>query len=199
MKRWVVGITGASGVRYGLRLIEHLSAVADEVHVVFSDAAMRVLHDEEGVKATAASLPELLTPGSASARIIFHNCRDIGASIASGSLITEGMVIIPCSMATLGALAHGVAQNLVHRAAEVVMKEGRRLILVPRETPLSTIHIENMATLSRLGVRIVPAMPGFYHQPQSIDDLVNMMVMKVLDQMDVHLDLVKRWQGKETK
>lgn len=197
MRRWIVGVTGASGVRYGLRLVEILAAEIDEVHVVFSEAALRVLHDEENIKVSSASLPEVFNLQDAKARMIFHNCRDIGASIASGSLITEGMVIIPCSMATLGALAHGVAQNLLHRAAEVVLKEGRRLILVPRETPLSTIHLSNMAELSRQGVRIVPAMPGFYHQPATIDDLVNMMVMKVLDQMGLHLDLVKRWQGKD--
>lgn len=196
MKRWIVGVTGASGIRYGLRVIEQLAQEIDEVHVVFSEAAIRVLHDEENLKVSATSLHSVINT-TGKARIVIHHARDIGASIASGSLITEGMVIVPCSMATLGALAHGTAQNLVHRAAEVVLKEGRRLVIVPRETPLSTIHIENMAILSRLGVRVVPAMPGFYHQPQSIEDLVNMMVMKILDQMDIHLDLVERWKGKD--
>jgi 4-hydroxy-3-polyprenylbenzoate decarboxylase len=197
-KRWVVGVTGASGVRYAVRLIECLAAAVDEVHVCFSDAALRVLSDEESIKVTHANLlSEALFPRPI-ANVIVHNPRDVGASIASGSLITEGMVIIPCSMASLGALAHGVQQHLVHRAAEVTLKEGRRLIVVPRETPLSTIHLENLIKLSRAGARIVPAMPGFYHQPKSIEDLVDMLVMKVLDQMGIHMDLVKRWQGKES-
>jgi flavin prenyltransferase len=197
-KRWIVGVTGASGVRYAVRLIECLAAAVDEVHVCFSDAALRVLSDEESIKLTHANLlSEALFPRPI-ANLIVHNPRDVGASIASGSLITEGMVIIPCSMASLGALAHGVQQHLVHRAAEVTLKEGRRLIVVPRETPLSTIHLENLTKLSRAGARIVPAMPGFYHQPKSIEDLVDMLVMKVLDQMGIHVDLVKRWQGKES-
>lgn len=197
MKRWVVGVTGASGIRYGLRLIRLIVEAVDEVHIVFSDAALRVLNDEEGTAATHSSLAAEIFPTARPGNVVFHNPRDIGASIASGSLICEGMVIAPCSMATLGAIAHGVSQNLVHRAAEVALKEGRRLVLAPRETPLSTIYLENMAALSRAGARIVPAMPGFYHQPKTIDDLVDMMVMKILDQMGIHIDLVKRWQGRE--
>lgn len=197
-KRWVVGVTGASGIRYALRLIECLAAAVDEVHLCFSDAALRVLNDEESIKVTHADLLSKALFPRPLANVIVHNPRDVGASIASGSLITEGMVIIPCSMASLGALAHGIQQHLVHRAAEVTLKEGRRLVVVPRETPLSTIHLENLTKLSRAGARIVPAMPGFYHQPKSIEDLVDMLVMKVLDQMDIHVDLVKRWQGKQT-
>lgn len=197
-KRWVVGVTGASGIRYALRLIECLAAAVDELHLCFSDAALRVLSDEESIKVSHAGiLSEAVFPRPLS-NVVVHNPRDVGASIASGSLITEGMVIIPCSMASLGALAHGVQQHLIHRAAEVTLKEGRRLILVPRETPLSTLHLENLTTLSRVGVKIVPAMPGFYHQPKSIEDLVDMLVMKVLDQMGIHIDLVKRWQGKQS-
>ncbi len=197
MKRWVVGVTGASGIRYGIKLIRTIVSEVDQLHVVFSDAALRVMNDEEGIAASHVSLGAAIFGTSAPENVIFHHPRDIGASIASGSLVTEGMVIVPCSMATLGALAHGVSQHLVHRAAEVVLKEGRRLVIVPRETPLSTIYLENMTALSRAGARIVPAMPGFYHQPESIEDLVDMMVMKVLDQMGIHLDLVKRWQGRE--
>jgi 4-hydroxy-3-polyprenylbenzoate decarboxylase len=105
------------------------------------------------------------------------------------------MVIIPCSMGTLGAIAHGISEHLVHRAADVTLKEGRRLIIVPRESPLSTIHLRNLLTLSELGVRIVPAMPGFYHNPESLDDLVSHFTMKVLDSMGIHTNLAERWMG----
>lgn len=197
MKRWVIGVTGASGICYARRLIALLDGHVDELHLIFSDAALRVLNDEEGIKTSHGEIAQDFCPSVTTSKLIVHNPRDIGASIASGSLVTEGMVVIPCSMATLGAIAHGVAQHLVHRAAEVALKEGRKLILVPRETPLATIHLENMALLSRAGVRIVPAMPGFYHQPKSISDLVDMLAMKVLDQMGIHLDVVNRWQGKQ--
>jgi 4-hydroxy-3-polyprenylbenzoate decarboxylase len=109
-------------------------------------------------------------------------------------MLTTGMVVIPCSMATLGAIAHGIPSHLVHRAADVHMKEGRRLVLVPRETPLSPIHLENLLTLSRYGVRIVPAMPGFYHKPKSVDDMIDQFVMKVLDSMGVPNSLGSRWK-----
>jgi 4-hydroxy-3-polyprenylbenzoate decarboxylase len=191
---WVVGVTGASGVRYALRLLEVLPPLVGQVHVVFSDAALRVLHDEEGMAINSASLSmEKLTNTSAS-NVTFYNSRDIGARIASGSMLATGMVVIPCSMATLGAIAHGIPNHLVHRAADVTMKEGRKLILVPRETPLSAIHLQNMLTLSKLGVSIVPAMPGFYHQPKSVEDMVDQFVMKVLDSMGVKHTLGKRWK-----
>jgi 4-hydroxy-3-polyprenylbenzoate decarboxylase len=196
-KRWIVGVTGASGIRYALRLIECLVPHVDELHVCFSDAALRVLLDEEGVKSAHASLIQLPCFSNFKGNVVIHNPRDIGAAIASGSFITEGMVIIPCSMSTVGALASGVQQHLVHRAAEVVMKEGRRLIIVPRETPLSTLHLENLAKLSSRGVSIVPAMPGFYHRPNTLDQLIDMMVLKVLDQMGIHTELVARWSGQK--
>ena len=138
---WVVGVTGASGIRYATRLLSVLSQLVKEVHVVFSDAALRVLHDEEGISLNSASLSMEHLTGSPAKNVTFYNHRDIGARIASGSMITNGMVVIPCSMSTLGAMAHGMPQHLVHRAADVHMKEGRPLILVPRETPLSPIHL----------------------------------------------------------
>jgi 4-hydroxy-3-polyprenylbenzoate decarboxylase len=191
---WVVGVTGASGVRYALRLLEVLPPLVGQVHVVFSDAALRVLNDEEGMAINSASLSmEKLTNTSAS-NVTFYNSRDIGARIASGSMLATGMVVIPCSMSTLGAIAHGIPNHLVHRAADVTMKEGRKLILVPRETPLSAIHLQNMLTLSKLGVSIVPAMPGFYHQPKSVEDMVDQFVMKVLDSMGVGHTLGRRWK-----
>ena len=191
---WGIGVTGASGVRYATRLLEVLPPLVKEVHVVFSDAALRVLNDEEGVAISAAALSVERLTGKNYSNVTFYNPRDIGARIASGSMLTTGMVVIPCSMATLGAIAHGIPTHLVHRAADVHMKEGRKLILVPRETPLSPIHLENMLKLSQYGVRIVPAMPGFYTRPQSVEDVVDQFVMKVLDSMGVSHSLGSRWK-----
>ncbi len=194
---WIVGVTGASGVRYAVRLLEVLPPLIGHLHVVFSDAALRVLHDEEGKAINAASLSMEKLTDTSPRNVTFYNSRDIGARIASGSMLATGMVVIPCSMATLGAIAHGIPSHLVHRAADVTMKEGRKLILVPRETPLSPIHLRNMLTLSELGVTIVPAMPGFYHRPESVEDMVDQFVMKVLDSMGIVHSLGRRWKEKE--
>ena len=191
---WVVGVTGASGVRYARRLLEVLPGLIDEVHVVFSEAALRVLNDEEGIAVSSSALSYEKLFGSKADNVTFYPCRDIGARIASGSMLTSGMVVIPCSMSTLGALAHGIPTHLVHRAADVTMKEGRPLIIVPRETPLSPIHLENLLTLARYGVRVVPAMPGFYNRPESVEELVDQFVMKVLDSMGVKHSLGRRWK-----
>jgi 4-hydroxy-3-polyprenylbenzoate decarboxylase len=194
-KIWIVGVTGASGVRYAVRLLQILPELVDELHVVFSEAALRVLKDEEGIAISSSALSlERICGVNCEQRVAFYNCRDIGARIASGSMVTSGMVVIPCSMATLGALAHGIPTHLVHRAADVTMKEGRRLIVVPRETPLSQIHLENLLKLSRCGVRIVPAMPAFYSRPKSVEEIVDQFVMKVLDSMGIHHKLGKRWK-----
>lgn len=193
--RWIVALTGASGIRYGVKLIQLLADNAEEVHVVFSDAALRVLHEEDQRSLSFRNLsPATLWSGSQK-NVTFYNPRDIGATIASGSALFDGMVICPCSMNTLAAVAGGMASNLIHRAADVTIKESRRLVIVPRETPLSKIHLKNMLELSEMGVRIVPAMPGFYHQPTSIDDLVDMLVMKILDQLGVPNNIVNRWSS----
>ena len=192
-KNWIVGVTGASGMPYALTLIDQLEQCCDEVHIVFSEAAFRVLQEEQELKLKASRLSADVLLGRSSDRLFFYDNKDIGAAIASGSFLTEGMVIVPCSMGTLGAVANGLCQNLIHRAADVVLKEGRRLVIVPRETPLSTIHLENMLKLSRVQARIVPAMPGFYQCPEQIQDLVDMMAMKILDQMGIHRELVPRW------
>ncbi len=192
-QRWIVGITGASGIRYAQKLLEVLPKLVDEVHVVFSEAALRVLKDEEGIILRSGAVCAKEVCGQDYSNIFFYNPRDIGARIASGTMIAQGMVIIPCSMGTLGAIAHGISNHLVHRAADVTLKEGRKLIVVPREAPLSTIHLKNMLILSELGARIIPAMPGFYNSPKSIDDLVSHFIMKVLDSMGIHTDLAKRW------
>ena len=192
-------MTGASGMRYARRLLETIADINREVHVVVSESALRVLHEEEGIKLSASRLSAETLLGKALPNLFFHNVNDVGAEPASGSAQFAGMVICPCSMGTLGAVAHGICHNLIHRAADVTLKERRKLIIVPRETPLSSIHLKNMLTLTEAGATIVPAMPGFYHRPASIDDLVDMMVMKVLDQMGIENSLADRWrEGSKT-
>lgn len=194
-ERWVVGITGASGTIYAVRLVQVIAERLPEIelHVVITDDALRVIREEHAQTVSGRTdLSEQLF-GLAPGRIHLHNNRDIGASIASGSFRTQGMVIIPCSVASLAAVSHGLADNLLRRAAQVSLKERRKLIVVPRETPLSVIDLENMVRLAHAGACIVPAMPGFYHQPRTIAELVDMLVMKVLDQMGYDIPLVDRW------
>lgn len=186
MRRLIVGMTGATGAIFGVRLLEALKQSDIESHLVFSKWAQRTIEHEtnysaDQVKALAS---------------VVHNSSDMGASISSGSFLTEGMVVIPCSMRTLGGIAHGNGDHLVHRAADVVLKERRRLVLVARETPLSEIHIENMLKLSRMGVTILPPMPAFYNHPKSTDDIVNHIVARVLDQFGIEAPFAKRWDGK---
>jgi len=209
--RWIIAITGASGTIYARRLLRVLVERVDDIRleVIVSPAGLRVLRDEEGLAVSPARLTAELLAGIATDavsvyydepphRVTMHDYRNLGAGVASGSYPTRGMVVVPCSMKTLAAVAHGYAENLIARAADVVLKERRRLILVPRETPLSAIHLQNMLRLARLGVAIVPAMPAFYHRPETIDDLVNMMVMRILDQMGFEIDLAKRWSGSKS-
>lgn len=192
-KPWIIGITGASGAVYGVELCRELLRQGIHVHLIVTDAGWRVLKDELGWDTTdrAAELQRHLDPGSG--MLTLYPVRDVGAAVASGSFLTAGMVIVPCSMGTLSAVARGASDNLLERAADVVMKEGRPLLLVPRETPLHAIHLENMLILARLGVKIIPAMPAFYHQPRTLEDTVRFMVGKVLDMMDVEHELYTRW------
>lgn len=192
-KRIVVGITGASGSIYGVRLIETLLDAGIEVHLVVSNAGWRVLKEELGWNVTdrEGTLNDMFgdRPGS----LIYHPVTDIGASVASGSFLVDAMIVMPCSMGTLSAVAHGASDNLMARAADVMIKEGRPLVLVPRETPLHAIHLENMLKLAQLGVKIIPAMPAFYFQPRSIEDLVHFLVGKVLDSLRIEHKLFTRW------
>lgn len=194
-KRWVVGITGASGALYGIQLIRSLIEAEQDVHLVITEAGWRVLKEELGWETTKrqqaieAAFPGLIESG----RLRLHPNADIGASIASGSFRVEGMIIMPCSMGTLASIAHGISDDLMTRAADVMLKEGRKLIIVPRETPLHAIHLENMLTLAKLGVKIIPAMPAFYYGPQTIHDMVKFLVGKVLDQLPLDHDLYRRW------
>ena len=183
-RRLIVGITGASGTIFGVRLLEVLRGSGIETHLVMSQWAARTLVHE--TEYSVQQVQEL-----ASER---YAIGDVGAAIASGSFVTAGMVIVPCSMRTLGAIAHGVGDNLIHRAADVILKERRRLVLAVREAPLSEIHLENMLKLARMGVSICPPSPAFYNHPQSLDDVVNYVVTRLLDQVDVHVD-AERWSG----
>jgi flavin prenyltransferase len=184
-RRIIVGITGATGTIFCVRLLEMLQDTDVETHLVLSRWAARTLVHEttytvERVQALATHV---------------HPIADQGAPISSGSFVTSGMIIVPCTVRTLAAIAHGLGDNLIHRAADVILKERRRLVLAVREAPLSEIHLENMLKLARMGAVIAPPMPAFYGRPQSIDDLVNYTVARLLDQLDVHLDVDKRWLG----
>ncbi len=184
-KRLIVGITGATGSIYGVRLLETLRESDIESHVVMSDAgALNLWHE---LKMRRKDLEKLATAA--------YSPKDIGASIASGSFLTEGMVIAPCSMKTLAAVAHAHADDLVSRAADVVLKERRRLVLIPRETPLNLAHLRNMIAVTEMGGIIMPPVPAFYALPKTIDDLVAHTVARVLDLFGVHCAKLSRWQG----
>lgn len=185
VRRLIVGLTGATGAILGVRLLEALKQSDVESHLVMSNWARRTLEHE-----TSYTLKEVTALAS-----VYHNSANMAAEISSGSFITEGMVVIPCSMRTLGSIAHGTGESLVHRAADVVLKERRKLVLVTRESPLSELHLENMLKLSRMGAMIVPPMPAFYNKPKSIDDIVNHIVARVLDQLGVAAPFAKRWDG----
>jgi 4-hydroxy-3-polyprenylbenzoate decarboxylase len=189
----IVGITGASGAPYVRRLLEVLAAHDRDIHVVMSPSAVEVFRVELGLMLDPAK-PDLhaLLGGNVDRLRLWHHT-NLKAGIASGSFLAGGMVIVPCSMSTLAAIANGQGTNLIHRAADVQLKERRKLIVVPRETPLSLIAIENMAKITRAGAVVLPAMPGFYHSPQSIDDLVDFVVGRICDQLDVPVNLIRRW------
>jgi len=193
--RWVVGITGASGAIYGITLCQQLLDVGFHIHLVVTDAGWRVMKEELGwdVDHRMDSLRNVFGAAISEGQLTYHPLNDIGASIASGSFRSAGMVIMPCSMGTLSSIANGSSTNLLTRAADVMLKEGRPLLLVPRETPLHAIHLENMLKLARMGVRIIPAMPAFYNGPQTINDMVNFLVGKVMDSMGIMHNLYKRW------
>jgi flavin prenyltransferase len=192
-KPLIVGITGASGSIYGIRLTSVLLEMDCEVHLVITQAGWRVIKEELGWDTTNREAALEAAFGHYPGKLVYHVIGDIGASIASGSFRVDGMIVMPCSMGSLSAIAHGTSDNLLARAADVMMKEGRELILVPRETPLHAIHLENMLKLARLGVKIIPAMPAFYYGPATMDDLVDFMVGKVLDSLRIEHQLFRRW------
>ena len=185
MKRLVIGITGASGIIYGIRLLEMLAETDIETHLVVSKAAEMTLAYETDLKPQA--LRDLAR--------VYHPASDVGASIASGSFLTMGMIIAPCSIRSMSEIATGVTTSLLSRAADVVLKERRRLVLAVRETPLHAGHLRTMAALSDLGAIIAPPVPAFYTRPQSIDDLVDHTASRLLDPFDIDTGRIRRWKN----
>ncbi|MBF4283092.1 UbiX family flavin prenyltransferase [Vibrio anguillarum] len=196
-KAITLAFTGASGAPYGLRLLECLLAADYRVYLLISSAARVVLATEHGLKlpsgteAAKAALVEHLHCDAS--QLVVCGKEEWFSPVASGSAAPKQMVVCPCSAGSVAAIAHGMSDNLIERAADVVMKERGQLVLVVRETPFSTLHLENMLKLSQMGVTIMPAAPGFYHQPQSIEDLVDFMVARILDHLGVEQGLVPRW------
>ncbi|MBC7836130.1 MAG: UbiX family flavin prenyltransferase [Phycisphaerales bacterium] len=195
-RRFVLGISGASGAAYALRLLEQFLVLGHEVHLVVTDYGRRLLFDEAGVTHVEfATMCGDITDAAAAQRLIIHPNKDVGAVIASGSFLHDGMVVLPCSSASLGGMATGSGSNLLVRAAMVTLKERRPLVLCHRESPLNLIDIENMRTLTLAGGIICPTNPGFYLKPQRVEDLVDFMVGKVLDLLKVEHGLKTRWEG----
>ncbi|WP_297212985.1 MULTISPECIES: UbiX family flavin prenyltransferase [Thermodesulfovibrio] len=191
MKKYVVAITGASGIVYGMTLMIFL-AKAYNVDLIISESAFSVMSHELSPELKDIESVKLKTKDL---DVRVYSERDFYAPIASGSNKIDGMFIVPCSMKTLSAIASGFADNLITRAADVMIKEGRKLIVSPREMPFSSIHLENMLKLSRLGVVIAPPVPAFYHNPQGLEDMINFVVGKLLDLMGIENDLYRRWNG----
>ena len=198
-RTFAVGITGASGAIYAMRTMAALLERECHLEVVVSEYGRRLLHDELGEKAAVARLREYLveTYGQAASKGTFTvlSNKDLGATIASGSHDCEGMVIVPCSMKTLAGVAHGLSRNLVERAADVMLKEKRRLVIVPRETPMSLPQLKNMVLCAEAGAMLLPAMPAFYQQPKTLADLSDFMAGKILSALGLSHDLYPKWQG----
>lgn len=191
MKKIIIGLTGASGSIYFLRLVEQLSSQEIELHLVASPNGENVLKHETGIV-----LSEQVKRWSKNcANIILEDNSNLFSAIASGSARFDAMAVVPCSMSTLAKLANGISETLLTRAADVMLKERRKLVLVPRETPLSTLHLKNMTELSQLGAMILPAMPGFYGHPQTMEELVDFVAGKVLDALEIENEYYKRWEG----
>jgi len=184
-QRLVVGITGATGAIFGIRLLAALRESGVETHLIVSKWGAHTLGEE-----TSYALDRVRQMATYS-----YPATDQGAAVSSGSFLTSGMIIAPCSARTLAAIATGQGDNLIHRAADVILKERRKLVLLVRETPLNEIHLENMLKLSRMGAVILPPVPAFYNHPQSLEDMVDHVVMRTLDQFGIHLDLAERWGG----
>ncbi|MDX2481899.1 MAG: flavin prenyltransferase UbiX [Desulfuromusa sp.] len=199
MKNIVVGITGASGSIYGLRLIEELLCAEKPVTVLLTSAGRQVLAFETGLEVSKnpqEGSQQLRKHFKAGDNLTHYALNDFFAPVASGSSAPEAVVICPCSMGTVGRIAAGLSDNLLERVADVALKENKKILLVPRETPFNQIHLENLLRLSKAGAQILPAMPGFYQRPKSVDDLVNFMVGKVLDSLGVEHQLFQRWGEK---
>ena len=199
-KPLILGVTGASGLIYAVRALKFLLAAEYEIELVASKSTYMVWQAEQEIRMPGepdkqAQFWREQAGVPAQGKLRCHPWSDVGAGIASGSFRTLGMIIMPCSMSTVAKLAGGLSSDLLERAADVQIKEGRKLVIVPRETPLSLIHLRNLTTLAETGVRIVPAIPAWYHNPQTIEDLVDFVVARALDQLDVDCIPIHRWQG----
>ncbi len=188
----VLAVTGASGAPYAVRLLEALVQLQVPTWLIVSSHGWRLLETESGI-ANLDALRAAVGVEAFNAHVTVFDDNDRGAKPASGSARTAGMIVCPCSMGTVSAIAHGTSRSLVERAADVTLKERRRLLLVPRETPLSLVHLENMTAVTRAGAIVLPAAPGFYHQPQQISELVDFIVARILDQFDVDHSIGRRW------
>lgn len=188
-KKLIIGISGASGIQYGIRLLQVLQSMPIETHLVITKAAQQVRHHE--TEWSNESLQQLAD--------YHYHIDDIACKLASGSNLTMGMIVAPCSMHSLAEIAHGFSNNALTRAADVMLKERRRLVLMPRETPLHVSHLENMLKVTQMGGIIAPPVPAFYTKPETIDDLIDHSVGRVLDLFDIHTDLVKRWDKNNNK
>lgn len=196
MSSYVVAISGASGAIYGVRLLEYLLKEKHKVYLTLSHEARLIIREELGLEwgAHFEETDEILKKKYAGDDLVYCNEKDMTAPIASGSVPTQGMIIAPCSMKTLAAIAHGFSSNLIERAADVTLKERRPLLLIPRETPLNQVHLRNMLMLSEMGATLIPAMPAFYNHPRSIDDMVNFIVGRALDGLKIENQIYQRWK-----
>ncbi len=195
MKKFVFAISGASGPVIGIRVLRELLKAA-QVHLIISSQSFSIIREETGIDwsgKTGTEIEKKIRNYFKSQSLYYHSENDLAAPVSSGSFRTDGMFVVPCSMKTLSGIANGYANNLVERAADVTIKEGRLLILSPREMPFSAIHLENMLKLSMLGVKIAPPVPAFYHNPGKIDDIVDFMAGKILDAMGIKHEIFKRW------
>ena len=199
----ILGVSGASGLIYAVRAIKYLLQADYAIELVASKSTYMVWQSEQNIRMPVEPIGQeqfwrqqagVETLG----KLCCHAWGDVGANIASGSFRTLGMIVIPCSMSTVAKLANGLSSDLLERAADVQLKEGRKLVVVPRETPFSVIHLRNLTTLAEAGARIVPAIPAWYHNPQTIEDLVDFVVARTLDQLDIDCIPIERWQGRTT-
>ena len=195
MKRYILAISGASGSVFGIRLLKHLIK-RSEVHLIISSQSFSIISHETGIDwsaGTDSQKEKKIRAHLRSRRVYYHNELNLASPLSSGSFITHGMLVVPCSMKTLSGIAHGYANNLTERAADVTIKEGRPLLLSPREMPFSAIHLENMLKLARLGITIAPPVPAFYHKPGSLDDMVDFVAGKIMDSFGIRHTLFRRW------
>lgn len=197
MGKYIIGISGASGAVFADKLIRWLSENNEQLHIIFSKEGLGIFNHELRLNLTPPDLEKKIRDRFKSEKIFLHDNSNFFAPVASGSFQANAMVIVPCSMKTAGGIANGITSGLIERTADVTIKEKRKLIIIPRETPLSSIHLKNLLTLSRANAVVIPPAPGFYNRPETIDDIVNFIVGKILDQLGIEHNISKRWGEEE--